>query len=92
MNPKLKNIQFFSKKIEDFDVESKSCWRFDHVNIYTKNQKLKNKLKSKLKDKNQKLKKSENQKIHRLIRLIFWYPTLQSLGNICIMASRRNSS
>jgi hypothetical protein len=29
---------------------------------------------------------------YRLIKLTFWYPTLQSLGHICIMASSRSSS
>jgi hypothetical protein len=42
--------------------------------------------------KKRKLKKSENQKNYRLIKLIFWYPTFQSLGHICIMASSRSSS
>jgi hypothetical protein len=35
------------------------------------------------------LKKNEN---YRLIKLTSWYPTLQSLGHICIMASSRSSS
>ena len=38
------------------------------------------------------MKKNENQKNYRLPKLTFWYPTLQSLGHICIMVSFRSSS
>jgi hypothetical protein len=34
----------------------------------------------------------ENEKLYRLINYYFWYPTLQSLSNICIMASPKSSS
>jgi hypothetical protein len=38
------------------------------------------------------IEKEENQKIYRLIIILFGYPILQSLKNICIMASPRSSS
>jgi hypothetical protein len=38
------------------------------------------------------IEKEENQKNYRLKINKIWYPTLQSLSNICIMASPRSSS